>query len=149
MEEKQNRAGIGGPKTEEGKRKSSLNALKHGLTARSSQAFRKITEECGFTYELVRLNMYEYYRPMDAVEELLVDRIARCNWRLKLSQVMEERSLERTGMPTRPGTSYEKILKYERLVDIHLHRAIAVLAAKRAGQNKQTEAYPGAGFRRS
>lgn len=125
-----------GPTTPEGKLICSLNALKHGLTARSPQAFETIEEVHGIPFEDVLEEMNHHYMPADPIEVQLVKRIARCVWRLSLSAAMEERLLEQRPQATRPGTSYDKILKYERLVDIHLHRALATLHRKRELERK-------------
>ena len=116
-----------GPKTAEGKRKCSLNALKHGLNARSPQALRKLAEEREASLEDIQQRMRLHYRPVGPVEEELVRRIGRCVWRLSISAAMEERLMERQPNAPRPGVTYEHILKYERLVDIHLHRALSAL----------------------
>lgn len=125
-----------GPKTLEGKKRSSLNALKHGLTAKSPHALDKIASDNEVSFDEVLAEMVRHYQPMDPVEKQLVIRIARCVWRLTLSASMEQRLLETRPDARRPGTSYERILKYERLVDIHLHRAIATLQHKRELPNK-------------
>lgn len=127
----------GGPKTPEGKKKSSLNALKHGLTAKSPHAFDKLAEISEVSFDEVLAEMVQYYQPDDPVERQLVKRIARCVWRLGLSATMEERVLENRPGATRPSVSYERILKYERLVDIHLHRALSALKLKRELPNKK------------
>jgi hypothetical protein len=120
-----------GPRTRQGKKRSSLNALKHGLTAQSRHALAEIAQQHGVPFEQTLEEMNRHYQPRDPVEKQLVLRIARCVWRLSLSAAMEQRLIERRPAVHRPGTSYERILKYERLVDIHLHRAIATLYRKR------------------
>jgi hypothetical protein len=134
-----------GPKTEEGKRRSSLNALKHGLTAKSPQAFEQMMDACQETYEQVLERMHSYYRPRDPIEDELVQRIARCLWRLKLASSMEGRMIDRNPGLGRPGVSYERIIRFERAVDVHLHRAIAALTKKREAEDKKhapNESYP-------
>ena len=128
------RAGIGGPKTEEGKKRSSLNALKHGLTARSPQALNVPEGETGVEFDWILRRMRRYYRPADPVEEELVRRIARCVWRLAQSEAMERRHLTRSPNLYMPDTWYKAILRFERVVDIHLHRAIRALIRKRAAE---------------
>ena len=122
----------GGPKTEEGKKRSSLNALKHGLTARSPQAYERMVEDIGYTYDQIVEEMYRHFCPADPMESQLVKRIARCVWRLTVSEAMEKRVTAHGSNPNRPNHSCERILKYERLVDIHLHRAISALERSRA-----------------
>jgi len=134
-----------GPRTTEGKRRSSLNALKHGLTARSPHALDEIARVNEISFEDVRAEMMRHYQPLDPVEKQLVIRIARCVWRLSLSAAMEERLIEKRPVALRPGAAYERILKYERLVDIHLHRALAALQRKREAldkSNRQNEIPP-------
>ena len=113
-----------------------MNALKHGLCARTPRAMREIQQEAGIDFDAIMEEMCRHFRPADPLEVQLVKRIARCTWRLALAEGMERRVLERHAAPTRPGTSYERVLKYERLVDIHLHRAITALAAKRQAENR-------------
>ena len=117
----------GGPVTEEGKKRSSLNALKHGLNARSRHAHEHMARETGIEYNAIVEEMYMHFRPANPLEAQLVKRIARCVWRLARAEAMEKRIFEITSNQRRPSTSYEKIMKYERLVDIHLHRAIVAL----------------------
>ena len=129
----------GGPKTPEGKKRSSLNSLKHGLDARSDHALDEVARQHGIPLEDVLEEMTRHYRPADPVERQLVLRIARCAWRLSLSAAMEERLIERRPNAARPGVTYDRILKYERLVDIHLHRALATLHRKREMESRSPE----------
>ena len=45
------RKGIGGPKTPEGKRRVSINALKHGLCAESQQGLQEVARIIGAEFE--------------------------------------------------------------------------------------------------
>ncbi len=120
-----------GPRTEDGKRNSSMNALKHGLYAKSPQALEVITPvEADF--DSIYLDMRRQYRPKDALETQLVRRIARCLWRLAKGEAMERRITQLRPDTNRPSISYEKVMRYERLVDLHLHRALAALERKQA-----------------
>jgi hypothetical protein len=120
-----------GPRTREGKQRSSLNALKHGLTATSAHAISEIAEQCEAPFDDILAQMNRHYQPRDPVERQLVMRIARCVWRLSLSAAMERRVIGNFPNPHRPSSSYDRILKFERLVDIHLHRALTTLYRKR------------------
>ena len=64
-----------GPKTSEGKEKSKLNALKHGLTARYFPALIQAGTAEWEHFEAVRTDLYEFYQPADPIEELLVEKI--------------------------------------------------------------------------
>lgn len=124
------RKGIGGPKTEEGKKRSSMNALKHGYrAARLEQS--QIVEETDREFMQVLEPLVQHYQPKDPVEDQLVRRIAVCTWRLHLSEKMERQ--QRSCMQHRyiPTKSLERISNYEKTVDINLHRAIRALNRKR------------------
>ena len=82
------RKGVGGPKTDSGKAKSSLNATKFGVST-----FRAIDDEekqliAHFTTELL-----EYYEPESPLEIMQLERIALC--RAKLARLYE---VERTRL---------------------------------------------------
>lgn len=121
-----------GPRTPMGKRRSSLNALKHGLHAKSPQALEVMAEEMQVSFEDILEDLKTHYHPMDPVEVQLVRRIARCLWRLANGEAMERRLLERRPDANRPSISYEKVMRYERFVDIHLYRAIEMLERKQS-----------------
>jgi hypothetical protein len=74
-----------GPKTAEGKQKSSLNALRHGLTG---QIVVMPTEDL----EAYQRHLSRYsgeYRPKGATEEDLVQSLADCSWRMNRVAAME------------------------------------------------------------
>jgi len=120
-----------GPNTPEGKKRSSLNALKHGLHARAPHALQLVAEQYHVDFEPILEKLRRHYCPCDPIEEELVNRIARSMWRLARTELMESRLLDRNPAATRPGTSLERVLKYERMVDLQLHRAIRALDRKR------------------
>ena len=68
-----------GPRTEEGKARSRMNAVKHGLTA---QAGLLAHEDPGEFASLSEAVMAEF-RPGSALEDELVERIASVLWRLR------------------------------------------------------------------
>ncbi len=66
-----------GPRTEQGKQKSSRNATKHGV-------FSKVVVlkgESRVEYERVLGGLWEALQPEGALEELLVDKVATISWR--------------------------------------------------------------------
>jgi hypothetical protein len=69
-----------GPKTIEGKARSSQNALRHGLTAIETVVLRNENPE---TWRNVLAIHIERYKPVDAIEHELVHDIAFCLWRLR------------------------------------------------------------------
>ena len=68
-----------GPRTQEGKDKVRINALRHGLLS------REVVLESGENraeYDLMLEVLVAEYQPRGMIEEMLVDRIASCYWRL-------------------------------------------------------------------
>ena len=71
-----------GPKTLRGKAYSRRNALKHGLFARQFMDFIAQLEDPVEWEELLN-GLYDQYGPVGKAEELEVERVALCWWRLK------------------------------------------------------------------
>ena len=67
-----------GPKTEEGKRKSRMNALKHGLTAKTVL----MPEEDPAEFEQHMVGWFDALKPQDKLEVSLVERGAYAYWQL-------------------------------------------------------------------
>ena len=125
------RKGIGGPKTPEGKAKVALNALKTGLHATSPQGLTLLAKQMGITHEQILKEVTALYQPQDAIENTFVSRIARCTWRIRLTEAMETRLFEGGGVPHYPGARYTDLIRHERLCDIQLHRAVLALEKRR------------------
>ena len=71
-----------GPRTEEGKSRSRWNALKHGVL---SQRLVVLNENDGQTYTLLLENLRCDLNPGNALEEILVEKIAMAYWRLHIA----------------------------------------------------------------
>ena len=71
-----------GPKTEEGKSRSRWNALKHGVL---SQRLVVLNNNDGQTYTLLLENLRRDLNPWNALEEILVEKIAMAYWRLHIA----------------------------------------------------------------
>jgi hypothetical protein len=69
-----------GPRTVEGKKRASMNPLKHGLTA----ATLVLRFEDEFGYQETRGMLYTQYQPATPQECMLVDQLASAPWRLRL-----------------------------------------------------------------
>ena len=121
----------GGPKTLEGKKRSSMNALKHGLTARSAMAQQAIEEMCGPDFQELLEQIRAQYQPKDILEEMLTRRIALCLWRFTQTEVLERRMFEKNEHRLNLPMCHDNIMKCECLVDIHLYRAMRTLFRKR------------------
>src|SRR5579872_580405 len=74
-----------GPKTEAGKRRSSLNALRHGLTG---QVVVMPYEDLK-AYEVFAQGFHKRFEPADPVETHLVQTLADDAWRLHRAKAME------------------------------------------------------------
>jgi hypothetical protein len=71
-----------GPRTQKGKENSRRNAVKHGLFARHWMAFQLLGESSE-EYETLLNDLLEQYQPIGRAEELEVERITICWWKLK------------------------------------------------------------------
>jgi len=102
-----------GPRTDEGKERSSLNAIKHGLT---SQAILLPTEDAAAYEQHVREHITAYH-PQDPIEKQLVQLIADLGWRLNRITILE------TDLLTKPvaGSLTEQTRALATL-SMHQHR---------------------------
>jgi hypothetical protein len=91
-----------GPKTPEGKARSKMNAVKHGLRARS---FSLLPEESAAEWAEHMADLRRCYGPVDAAEEKLVAAIAVAMW----NEIRADRTLSETMAaipPAGPGCSH-------------------------------------------
>ena len=79
-----------GPRTPEGKRAVSQNALKHGLFA--DQAVSR--GESHAEYESLRQAMLAEWRPLGPTESMLAERIVSLSWRLRRAEIMQNQAME-------------------------------------------------------
>jgi len=80
-----------GPRTAAGKVVSSRNALKHGLFAEELLLQSEDVEE----FQYFRAALICEWSPVGPTEELLVDRMVACTWRLRRALRAEQQDLER------------------------------------------------------
>ena len=78
-----------GPKTPEGKARSRMNAVRHGLRART---FALLPEECPAEWALHLADLRRCYGPVDEAEEKLVAAIAAAMW----NEIRADRTLVET-----------------------------------------------------
>jgi hypothetical protein len=148
----------GGPKTEEGKAVSRLNALKHGLL---SKAVLLESEDAKTLNELTT-GMREEFSPQGPLEEILVDRIASCYWRLRRAVWVEKNAMdwyeedeEMMVFPepdeqvarkriknTLGNDSIEKVLRYETAIERSIFRALHELERLQAKRNGKDTPIP-------
>jgi len=80
-----------GPKTPQGKARSSRNALKHGILSEHTV----VQGEDRQAFEAFRARMVESLQPVGAMEELLAGRIVDCGWRLQRFLRFQGKTLDR------------------------------------------------------
>jgi len=141
-----------GPKTEAGKAAASRNALKHGLLAQDVVC----GEERGAEYRGFVAALIADLAPVGEVEEMLVDRIASCTWRLQRMVLAEASMFDiRPGSDElRPGeTVYARrfdrrtsemiaLSRYEAALDRSLGRTYALLERRQARRRGEQVAAP-------
>ena len=74
-----------GPKTEAGKKRSSLNAYRHGLTG---QTIILPAEDLAAYQDFTR-TFFDHYKPVDIIEKQLVQSLADTQWRLNRVAALE------------------------------------------------------------
>ena len=91
-----------GPKTLSGKARSSMNACKHGLTARTVI----IGEEDPAQFDTLRQAIEEEFEPRSIMERELVERLAGIVWRLRRMPKFEAALIEARCDQVRCGAAY-------------------------------------------
>jgi len=84
-----------GPRTASGKRRVSRNAVKHGIFSKHLLTNDVDGGEDPREYAHLYAAIHEHYRPVDLLEELLVDRIATLTWRLSRVPRCERGQIDR------------------------------------------------------
>jgi len=132
-----------GPRTAAGKRRSAMNALRHGLLARATVLENE--SRCGFD-EMLR-QYIKYFAPRDAAQESAVEQMCSAVWRrrrlwslerdalnLELAGQASPGELERTANPfdplTRNRPQFLLLSRYEISIDNTFHRSLARLLAR-------------------
>jgi hypothetical protein len=80
-----------GPRTEAGKQKSSFQAISHGLTAAKMVVIPADDQK---EFEALRLQLQEEHTPVGKLEQMLVDEITHCWWRLQRAPLPEKGAAE-------------------------------------------------------
>ncbi len=145
-----------GPRTAEGKSRSRLNAMRHGLLA--TEAVNRASEGAAAraAFDELTDRLENHYQPQGPVEEILVQKIAVATWRLKRLLRFEARGIcdestkteifeqswsgdtneyidrrRKCRLPGEPGLPDEDdlrlLLRYENAVNRDLYRAIGEL----------------------
>jgi hypothetical protein len=132
-----------GPKTPEGKARSSQNALKHGLRAEKHVV---LPDEDGAEFAAFKSALIGELAPQGALQSILVERIAVATWRLARADQIEAELLSyrrrdgcnlaialiRDGNGTR---SLETVLRYRGAAQADFMRSLRMLKALQAEQS--------------
>jgi hypothetical protein len=86
-----------GPRTADGKSRSALNALKHGLTAHTPV----LPDEDPAVFEAFRQQLWDDYQPMTGTEGALVEELVGVLWRLRRVPSVEAAILTSIGYQAR------------------------------------------------
>jgi hypothetical protein len=148
-----------GPRTAQGKQRSSLNALRHGLTGQTVV----IPSDDHHVYRNFCRDFFAEYQPDTPTERQLVQTIADCSWRLNRLRAQEQTLLSlaiveqedhantadnRALAACASGLAFEKHSKtlsnltlYEQRISRQFERALKLLketqAERKAGQERQ------------
>jgi hypothetical protein len=144
-----------GPKTPEGRARSSQNALKHGMRA---QKYVVLPEEDADEFAGLEAALFEELAPVGALQTVLARRVAVAAWRLARADRIEvELFAERSwGADPNPGLalirdgngtrSFETLLRYRGAAMAEFWRALRTLKTLQAEQAADTgpavEAHP-------
>jgi hypothetical protein len=105
-----------GPRTAAGKQRSSLNALRHGLTAASAV----LPAEDQAAYDAHRRGFFDEYQPATPTEAQLVQELADTAWRLNRVPLLEAALLDRAANPPNDQARIDFDI-------VDAHRALATL----------------------
>ena len=120
-----------GPRTPEGKARSSRNALSHGLTCRTAL----LPSEDEAAYQQHCRQFFDEYHPQTPTETQLTQELADTSWRLNRVPAFEAELLHRAAHPANEeAAAVNQIMEFD-IVDAH--RAIATLSLHSARLSRQ------------
>jgi hypothetical protein len=105
-----------GPRTDSGKQRSSLNALRHGLTAASAV----LASEDRAAYDTHCRGFFDEYRPATPTETQLTQELADTAWRINRIPSLEAALLDRSANPPNEQARIDFDI-------VDAHRALATL----------------------
>lgn len=141
----------GGPKTQEGKEVSKMNALKHGLLSKEVL----LKDEDPKMLEELSEGISEFFQPVGRMEEILVDRIIANTWRLRRTLQVENGTIQYFSsyedmFPSLGGSgdeeakklkemldnnAIERVIRYENSIERSLFKALHELERLQAKRN--------------
>jgi len=121
-----------GPRTPQGKRKSSHNSYKLGIFAR--RLFRPTEEgsEAWLEYKEMVTSIYDHYQPANALEELLVDKVV--TEAVRFSRVLSHEGEELRRKNPFWGQAPDRLQRYQTAINRQLTKAIEQLEELQAAR---------------
>ncbi len=119
-----------GPRTPQGKRKSSCNRYKLGIFAR--QLFRPTEEgsKAWLEYKEMVTSIYDHYQPANAMEELLVDKVV--TEAVRFSRLLSHEGEELRRKNPFWGQAPDRLQRYQTAINRQLTKAIEQLEELKA-----------------
>ena len=131
-----------GPRTDAGKAVSSMNSLKHGLTAKTVV----LPGENKADFDRFHDQLIEEHAPVGVLETELVAEITACLWRLQRARRYESKVLETSSfevfVSNKLGKGFETLLRYMGAIERQLNRAIVRLRETQTARRKLEAAKP-------
>ena len=118
-----------GPKTEDGKQRSRLNASRHGLTAQ----VRLLPEPERLAAEAFMKPIVEGFSPVGSHETLLARGIAEAHWRLARARAWEENlfAIHMAQAFAEQSADFDRLTMYEQRIRRGMERDLKLLEAAR------------------
>jgi hypothetical protein len=114
-----------GPKTSRGKAYSRRNSLKHGLFARQLSKDFALQREDAHEFQNLADQLQQEYQPVGMAEELEVERVAVCWWRLKRAWRFENAQIifAQANIGLRAGATHERLMAQHQTLTLVLQSA--------------------------
>ena len=124
-----------GPKTPDGRARTSLNAVRHGLTAQTVV----LTKEDPAAYVAIREALMDAYNPVGAAELMLVNQLAAAYWRTIRSRRIEKAILDQAPDEILDtfNSHFQTYFRYDSAISRDYYRALAAL--DRAQENRRRD----------
>ena len=126
-----------GPRTDAGKAVSSMNSLKHGLTAKTVV----LRGENRADFDRLHHQLLAEHEPQGALETEIVAEIAACLWRLQRARRYESTILETSSFELfvshTQAKGFETLLRYMASIERQLNRAIIRLREVQTQRRKE------------
>jgi|ERR1019366_2276353 hypothetical protein len=124
-----------GPKTSQGKATASLNALRHGLRARTVVLPDENQEE----FDQIHAGLQDQYRPQNPAAQYLVDQAAIAQWKLVRAEVFEARSYAEEPSAKARAAMFGRMTQVQCRLERAFFKAYKELECIKAAREKQPE----------